>query len=64
MNRSGKQIHTNIMLKMNAGEQSFNHMPFTIDCINELIVQLDYNIEKQTKYNIRGNEVMEKMFSY
>ena len=48
------------MLKMNAGEQSFNHMPFTIDYINELIVQLDYNIEKQTKYHIRGNEVMEK----
>ena len=35
------------MLKMNAGEQSFNHMPFTIDYIHELIVQLDYNIEKQ-----------------
>ena len=31
------------MLKMNAGEQSFNHMPFIIDYINELIVQLDYN---------------------
>ena len=30
------------MLKMNAGEQSFNHMPFIIDYINELIVQLDY----------------------
>ena len=27
------------MLKMNAGEQSFNHMPFTIDSINELLVQ-------------------------
>ena len=52
------------MLKMNAGEQSFNHMPFTIDCINELIVQLDYNIEKQTKYHIWRNEVMEKIFSY
>ena len=52
------------MLKMNAGEQSFNHMPFTIDYINELIVQLDYDIEKQTKYHIRGNEVMEKIFSY
>ena len=52
------------MLKMNAGEQSFNHMPFTIDYINELIVQLDYNIEKQTKYHMRGNEVMEKIFSY
>ena len=50
------------MLKMNAGEQSFNHMPFTIDYINELIVQLDYNIEKQTKYHMRGNEVMEKNF--
>ena len=50
------------MLKMNAGEQSFNHIPFTIDCINELIVQLDYNIEKQTKYHIRRNEVMEKTF--
>ena len=48
------------MLKMNAGEQSFNHMPFTIDYINELIVQLDYNIEKQIKYHMRGNEVMEK----
>ena len=48
------------MLKMNAGEQSFNHMPFIIDYINELIVQLDYNIEKQTKYHMRGNEVMEK----
>ena len=47
------------MLKMNAGELSFNHMPFTIDCINELIVQLDYSIEKQTKYHIRRNEVME-----
>ena len=35
------------MLKMNAGEESFNHMPLTIDCINELIVQLDYNIEKK-----------------
>ena len=34
------------MLEMNAGEQSFNHMPFTIDYLNELIVQLDYNIEK------------------
>ena len=45
---------------MNAGEQSFNHMPFTIDYINELIVQLDYNIEKHTKYHIRRNEVMEK----
>ena len=52
------------MLKMNAGEQSFNHMPFTIDYINELIVQLAYNIEKQTKYHIRRNEVMEKNFSY
>ena len=52
------------MLKMNAGEQSFNHMPFIIDYINELIVQLDYNIEKQTKYHMRGNEVMEKIFSY
>ena len=52
------------MLKMNAGEQSFNHMPFIIDYINELIVQLDYNIEEQTKYQMRGNEVMEKIFSY
>ena len=50
------------MLKMNAGEQSFNHMPFTIDYINELIVQLDYDIEKQTKYHISRNEVMEKNF--
>ena len=50
------------MLKMNAGEQSFNHMPFIIDYINELIVQLDYNIQKQTKYHIRGNEVMKKNF--
>ena len=50
------------MLKMNAGEQSFNHMPFIIDHINELIVHLDYNIEKQTKYHMRGNEVMEKKF--
>ena len=50
------------MLKMNAGEQSFNHMLFIIDYINELIVQLDYNIEKQTKYHMRGNEVMEKNF--
>ena len=50
---------------MNAREQSFIHMPFTISYINELIVQLDYNIEKQTKYHIRGNEVMEKIiFSY
>ena len=49
---------------MNAGEQSFNHMAFTIDYINELIIQLDYDIEKQTKYHIRGNEVMEKIFSY
>ena len=49
---------------MNAGEQSFYHMPFTIDCINELIVQLDYNIEKLTKYHMRRNEVMEKFFSY
>ena len=49
---------------MNAGEQSFNHMPFFIDYINELIVQLGYNIEKQTKYHMRGNEVMEKIFSY
>ena len=49
---------------MNAGEQSLNHMPFTIDCINELIVQLDYNIENQTKYHKKRNEVMEKMFSY
>ena len=50
---------------MDAGEQSFNHMPFTIDYINELIVQLDYNIEKQTKCHMRGNEVMEKtIFSY
>ena len=48
------------MLKMNAGEQSFNHMPLTIDYINKLIVQLDYNIEKQTKYHMRENEVMEK----
>ena len=52
------------MLKMNAGEKSFNHMPFTIDYINELIVQLDYNIEKHTEYSIRRNEVMEKNFSY
>ena len=52
------------MLKMNAGEQSFNHMPFTIDYINELIVQLDYNIEKQTKYHMSRNEVMEKNVSY
>ena len=52
------------MLKMNAGEQSFNHMPFIIDYINELIVQLDYNIEKQTKHHMRGNEVMEKKFSH
>ena len=52
------------MLKMNTGEQSFNHMPFIIDYINELIVQLDYNIEKQTKYHIRRNEVMEKNFSH
>ena len=48
------------MFKMNAGEQSFNHMPFTIDYINELIVQLDLNIEKQTKHHISRNEVMEK----
>ena len=48
------------MLKMNAGEQSFNYMPFTIDYINELIVQLDYNIEKQTIYHMRENELMEK----
>ena len=52
------------MLKMNAGEQSFNHMSFTIDYIKELIVQLDYNIEKRTKYHISMNEVMEKIFSY
>ena len=52
------------MLKMNAGEQNFYHMPFTIDYINELIVQLDYNVEKQTEYHIRRNEVMEKIFSY
>ena len=52
------------MLKMNAGEQIFNHMPFMIDYINELMVQLEYNIEKQTKYHIRENEVMEKIFSY
>ena len=52
------------MLKMNTGEQSFNHMPFTIDYINELIVQLDYNVEKQTKYHMRGNEVMGKKFSH
>ena len=52
------------MLKMNAGEQSFNHKPFNIDYINELIVQLNCNIEKQTKYHIRRNEVMEKIFSY
>ena len=31
------------MLKMNAGDQSLSHMPFTIDYIYELIVQLDYN---------------------
>ena len=49
---------------MNAGEQSFNHIPFTIDYINELIVQPVYNIEKQTKYHIRRKEVMEKNFSY
>ena len=49
---------------MNAGEQSLNHMPFIIDYINELIVQLDYNIEKQTKYHMRGNEAMENIFSY
>ena len=49
---------------MNAGEQSFSQMPFTIDYINGLIFQLDYNIEKQTKYHIRRNEVMEKIFSY
>ena len=48
------------MFKMNAGEQSFNHMPFIIDYINEIIVQLDYNIEKQTKYHMIRNEVMEK----
>ena len=52
------------MLKMNAGEQSFNHMPFTIDFINELIAQLDYNIERQTKYHTRGSEVMEKKISH
>ena len=52
------------MLKMNDGEQSFNHMPFNIDYINELIVQLDYNIEKQTNYHMGENEVMEKIFSY
>ena len=52
------------MLKMNAGEQSFNHILFTIDYINELIVQPDYNIEKQTKYHMSRNEVMEKIFSY
>ena len=28
------------MLKMNAGEQSFNYMPFTIDCIKELLAQI------------------------
>ena len=27
------------MLKMNAGEQSYDHMPLTIDFINELLVQ-------------------------
>ena len=52
------------MLKMNAGEQSFNHMPFTIDCINELLAQLASNIERQTKYHTRGSEVMEKNFSH
>ena len=52
------------MLKMNAGEQNFNLMPFIIDYINKLIVQPDYNMEKQTKYHIRRNEVMEKIFSY
>ena len=28
------------MLKMNAGEQSFYHMPFTIDFIHELSVHI------------------------
>ena len=49
---------------MNAGEQSFNDMPFIIDYSNELIVQLDYNIEKQTKCHIRGNALMEKKTSH
>ena len=35
------QINTQtIMLKMNAGEQSFNHMPYTIDCIHDLLAQI------------------------
>ena len=42
------------MLKMNAGEQSFNHMPFIIDYINELIVQLDYNIENKLSTTWEG----------
>ena len=29
-----------LMLKMNAGEQSFNHMPFTIDFLFELLVPI------------------------
>ena len=42
------------MLKMNAGEQSFNQMPFIIDYINELIVQLDYNIKNKLSTTWEG----------
>ena len=55
-------LFTTALLKMNAGEQSFNHMPFIIDYSHELIVQQVQNIKKQTKYHTRGNEVMEKNF--
>ena len=38
---SGKtETHKHKGVKMNAGEQSFNHMPFAIDYINELLAQI------------------------
>ena len=59
-----KQKQTNINAKMNAGEQSFNHMPFTTDCIHELIVQQVQNMKKTKEIPHKRNEVMEKIFTY
>ena len=46
---------------MNAGEQSFNHMPFTIDCIQELLVQNSLSHIRDKLNTPQRNEVMKKI---
>ena len=59
-----KQKHTNINVKkMNAGEQSFYHMPFTIRLYTRTTSSNSLEHKKdKLKITQRQNVVMEKIF--